>query len=712
MSMNINTNLSSIYLQRSLSVRSSSIQTLMQRLSSGIRINSASDDAAGLCLSKKLDLKISGIEIANNNIQTGNAQLQTFSSYIDTMSSDLQRVRELALKAANGVYSTSERNMINDNAKQILAGIGQATNQANKEVKAKAVNTVGFMDTITKVTTGYDAAHTINNAAEFVSKITGHLSENFVLANDIDMSALGTLNNSVITGTFSGQLDGNGYSVENISINTNAVFGVDNIGLFSQTNGATIKNLSVENTNIQATKSFSVGAVVGYSVSSSINNCYATTSNYGLQGVGGLIGFANSSTVSDCYTIGLTSGPEMTGGLIGRTTTSTLSNCYSAETVSCYGGTFGRAGGLVGVNSITTINNCYATGNVSGSPVAGGLVGRNISSTILNSYSTGSVEGGDYTGGFVGINGWTASSIIQNCYSTGDVYANGTRVGGFAGNNNLGTIQNCYSTGNVFSSLATIVGGFAGNNNLGIIQNCYSTGSVSGDTTVAGFIGSNNNLISNCYSTGAVSANSIFGGFTGVNTGTIDSTNFWDTEKSGQSSSAGGTGLTSAQIDTGAGTTGWDKTLWDTNSGKPELLWDQTQNTMSVQAGETCSSTSKFDIKYIGLDFNVSGGLNLDLSSVSGANSALSTIDNAINYLSIKQSQVGSNLNSLNGRIQTNKTRFETITNAASTIRDTDIATVSANLTKQQILQQASISLLKQVKSMDAESVLNLLNLR
>lgn len=101
MSMNINTNLSSIFIQRTLTARSVSIGKLMQRLSTGIRINSAADDAAGLSLSTKLESKVSGLEVANKNIQTGVSKIQTYEVYLGNMAQSVQRIRDLAVQASN-----------------------------------------------------------------------------------------------------------------------------------------------------------------------------------------------------------------------------------------------------------------------------------------------------------------------------------------------------------------------------------------------------------------------------------------------------------------------------------------------------------------------------------------------------------------------------------------------------------------------------------
>lgn len=717
MQINLNNNLISSICARSLFNSSNSIATAMQRLSTGIRINSAADNAANLSLSKKLDTKISGITVANNNIQTSNSQLQTFSSYLGNMASSLQNVRNLAVQAANGVYSTNERKMINNNAQQLLAGVDQATNQANTEIKAKAVNTVGFLDTVTTITeaqalaAGYNTAHIINNAADFLDKIGADMSGSFILTQDIDMSELGTLGDAAITGIFQGQLDGNGHSVKNLTID-GTIYNNWYIGLFAQLDGAAavIKNLSVENTNIQANGSDFVGTIAGYLTNgATVTNTYSSGNITGHYYVGGIVGRSASSNITNSYSSTSIDGQEVGGGVLGYSAGSTISNSYSTGNVNINNS---YAGGLVGQAATTTIQNSYSTGDVSANNgVAGGLIGQaNNNTQIINSYATGNIFANMQRAG--GLVGWLgANSVITNSYATGNASSNGMNVGGLVGYKGGGTVQNSYSTGSVSGTSA--VGGLIGYNLAsGSITNSYATGAANGTASVGGFVGQNLGTITNSYATGSVTSSGTVGGFAGTNTGTIDATNFWDTEKSGQTSSAGSaTGLTSKQIDAGEGTTSWDKAIWNLNCGKPELAWDESANVMSVQVNENANSTSKYAMKYLGLDFNVAGGLNIDLTSAEGALSAISIIDRAIEYLSKKQSQVGTNMNSLSGMLNSNSKKHINLVDATSVLRDTDVAVESAKLLQQKIKQSMTTSILQQSKSLDSSSIYQLLNL-
>ncbi len=255
-------------------------------------------------------------------------------------------------------------------------------------------------------------------------------------------------------------------------------------------------------------------------------------------------------------------------------------------------GTGGLVGSLVGHLEDGTITECYVEGgSVSGDRFVGGLVGVNgscalwggSSSTIANCYSTASVSGDWYVGGLVGLNGscapwgWCSSSTITNCYSTCSVSGNYC-VGGLVGSNS-GSVLNCYSTSSVTGKYDR-VGGLVGTNEYGKITNCYSTGSASGGEFVGGLVGGNfDGYITYCYSTGSVDGNDYLGGLVGFNDGGMVTYSFWDIETSGQTTSAGGWGKTTAQMQTASTFYAWacvDDFAWTIDEGNdyPRLVWE------------------------------------------------------------------------------------------------------------------------------------------
>ena len=203
--------------------------------------------------------------------------------------------------------------------------------------------------------------------------------------------------------------------------------------------------------------------------------------------------------------------------------------------------------GLFRINNGNIIDLGVINVNISGRYryYVGGLVGTNFG-TVSNCYSTGSVIGGTYVGGLVGLN--KSGGEITECYSTGSV--NGKYSGGLVGFN-IGTVSNCYSTGSVNGKYC--IGGLVGYNvGFGTVSNCYSTGSVNGNTLIGGLIGRNLN---------ATVSNS-----------------FWDTQTSGRSTSAGGSGAmgrttTEMQTQSTFTSVGWDFIdIW-VMYGYPVFVW-------------------------------------------------------------------------------------------------------------------------------------------
>ena len=109
MASTINTNINSLTAQRNLATNSSSLATSIQRLSSGMRINSAKDDAAGLAIASSMTSSIRGMTVAIRNANDGISLSQTAEGALGEAANMLQRIRELAVQAANGTYQNTDR---------------------------------------------------------------------------------------------------------------------------------------------------------------------------------------------------------------------------------------------------------------------------------------------------------------------------------------------------------------------------------------------------------------------------------------------------------------------------------------------------------------------------------------------------------------------------------------------------------------------------
>lgn len=397
------------------------------------------------------------------------------------------------------------------------------------------------------------------------------LNSSFSLTANIDASSTSTWNNGAgfvrigYSGTpYTGVFNGNNYTINGLYINTPT--DVD-VALFGNVIGGTIKNVGV--THINLTGLSYVGGLVGYMVNSSISNAYTTGNiNVSSSGInaGGLVGLADSgTTISNSHSsvalknVSGGSANNSIGGLVGRNI-GTITNSYSTGSVSMTGINSVSLGGLVGDN-FSNISNSYSTAAVTGGSQSsallqgwvGGFIGRNDSGIVSNSYSTGTVTVDNNAidvGGFIGL----AFGTISNSYSSSSITAGkSSLVAGFIGGS-VATVSNSYSLGKVSITGSGFqeIGGFVGRNQSGTISNSYSMSPVVLNGTgnmIGGFAGQNMGTLTNVYSTGATvaSGSTNVGGLVGLNSGAVNNS-FWNTETSGLTNSAAGTGKTTAQL--------------------------------------------------------------------------------------------------------------------------------------------------------------------
>ena len=145
MSLRINTNVEAFNAHRNLERTSSQVAKSMERLSSGLRINRAADDAAGLAISEKLKGQIGGLDQAGRNVQDGISLVQTAEGSLTEVHSMLQRVRELAVQYQNGTLSTSDRSAINSE-------VGQLTSEIQRIGTTAQFNNIHLLDSAQTIT--------------------------------------------------------------------------------------------------------------------------------------------------------------------------------------------------------------------------------------------------------------------------------------------------------------------------------------------------------------------------------------------------------------------------------------------------------------------------------------------------------------------------------------------------------------------------------
>ena len=339
-----------------------------------------------------------------------------------------------------------------------------------------------------------------------------------------------------------------------------------------------------------------------------ISNLTIAASTKDFVGLFGYVGYGGQIFNLGVGNVTMT-GDEYVGGLVGRNEGS-LTFCSATGSVAIEGSAVRYVGGLVGYNNSGTLTSCSASGSVNRvsdySYAVGGLVGGN-DGTLIACSASGSVTGGYYVGGLVGYN---SSGTLTSCSATGSVSGDSMSVGGLVGEDYSGTLTSCYATGSV-SAGGYYAGGLVGRNYWGTLTSCYATGAVIGYDYVGGLVGYNYGTLTSCYATGSVTCFYYVGGLAGYNDGGTINASFWDTQTSGQETSYGGEGKTTAEMMTQSTFTaaGWDfdpaaidgnPAVWkmtSEGSAYPTLAWQPDLNTYS---GGTGTPNDPYQIATVG----------------------------------------------------------------------------------------------------------------
>ena len=128
--MVINHTMSAMFAQRSQGVQDLKVQKSMEKLSSGLRINRAGDDASGLAVSEKMRAQIRGLNQASTNAQNGISFIQTTEGYLQETEDIIHRIRELAIQSSNGIYSDEDRTMIQVEVSSLIAEVDRIASAA------------------------------------------------------------------------------------------------------------------------------------------------------------------------------------------------------------------------------------------------------------------------------------------------------------------------------------------------------------------------------------------------------------------------------------------------------------------------------------------------------------------------------------------------------------------------------------------------------
>lgn len=182
MAMVINTNALSLNAQNNLNKSQQSLNTAIERLSSGSRINSAKDDAAGLAISNRMNAQVTGLNQANRNANDGISLAQTAEGAMGQVTDNLQRIRELTVQAANGTNTAADKTSIQDEIGQRLEEINRLSAQTQFNGKKLLDGT----ETAVRIQVGANDGQTINLTLADVKTATLFTTAPDVTAADFD----------------------------------------------------------------------------------------------------------------------------------------------------------------------------------------------------------------------------------------------------------------------------------------------------------------------------------------------------------------------------------------------------------------------------------------------------------------------------------------------------------------------------------------------
>ncbi|HEX7689504.1 MAG TPA: flagellin domain-containing protein [Burkholderiaceae bacterium] len=198
MPMTINTNIASLNAQRNLNASQGSLATSMQRLSSGLRVNSAKDDAAGLAIAERMNSQVRGMNVAVRNANDGISMAQTAEGALAQVSNSLQRMRELAVQARNSTNSSSDKDSLNKEFSQLQAEITRVlggTTFNGKHILGSDATSLTFQ--IGANTTADDTISVTTSNMTQDTTITTITASTAVIDASADATAIGAVINNI-----------------------------------------------------------------------------------------------------------------------------------------------------------------------------------------------------------------------------------------------------------------------------------------------------------------------------------------------------------------------------------------------------------------------------------------------------------------------------------------------------------------------------------
>ena len=698
----INTNIASINAQRNLDKSQSDNQTALQRLSSGLRINSAKDDAAGLAISTRFTAQVQGLAVAIRNAGDGVSLAQTAEGALGSMTENLLRIRDLALQAANATNSSIDREALNEEVSQLLAEIDRVSLQTT-------FNGTNLLDGTFEDVTFQIGANEGENVSFGIAGTT--IDKLGSSATDGTSSVPGT---GAVTGTTVGLAAGD-LVINGIAIGASS--GVDDA--FSSSDNAASAIAKAAAINAASDRTGVSAAVAGTFVNGVAFTSADVAETIAINGVD--IDLSAAAALSE--TVNLNNIAASINEKTGQTGVEAVFSGNPAEGIQL------RA--LDGRNIIVSDDSGAGGATPNDFGIADGTggagLGAGVGSTFTGSFTLISSDRspidvdtttGDITnaGLAVGIysgnnSGAVSSSVNGTALAAGDVVINGVPVG---------PSLSSYDSASTTTPQASAISKAAAINEVSdktgvtaiVNTNILNGGTLAAGTAITGTFDINEVTIDISVSATATA--------TDIQNATIDAIN----NKAGQSgvrAEAFGASYRliaedgrNVMVDnyTG-GATGVTANF--ANLGLP-ADGTVTRGTIALEsAGKITIETLTGDVVNSGFQVGEYGSgkdgtlvQDIDISTVDGAIKALDAVDNALNVINLQRANLGAIQNRFESTIENQQITAENLTASNSRIRDADFAAETAELSRTQVLQQAGLSILSQANA-QPQNVLQLL---
>ena len=751
----INTNVSALNARQSLDTNAVNQSQAMQQLSTGLRINSAKDDAAGLAIATKMGANIKGVAVAVRNANDGISMAQTAESSLGSVTNMLQRMRELAVQASNGTLTSANRASMQLEVKQLsseIDNIGKTANFNGIKLFDGSASNISLQTNINAgdvVKMGIGAMNSNSIGLGSRSSLTSYGLQAAVVpagggAYTLAYQSAGGMNKALAAG----DLVLNGVTVGSSQASDDTASWSDKAS--SAISKAAAINRSSATTGVTATVNKTVASGTAMSAAAA-----TATGNFTINGITtGTISMTTNIAQTRANVVAAINAVSAASGV---TAVDTNNDSTGVQLVAADGRNI-----AIYSNAVTN-----ATDFVSAKT---GVTAKDLGATAYADGTTIAQFTGSYT-----LQSTTGSPITVGTTVTGDLSRAGLAVGSYAANTSVmvsagRTSQTVTATGVALSSGDLVINGVAIGSSLATDDNTSAGLAAAGDKSTSGIaIAAAINKQSAATGVRAVAQANVFTGTTFPTTaiatsgtlllnGSVITLTSTVTTKAadivgqingyanatGVVASDNGNGITltaadGRNIEIGLSATtmtlaniGLTASTADATNGRSTPMNSSaaltagsavtvyysgvtliSDKSFTVSAGSGSSSLTH--LKNLGIEEGTFGGSNngtkigsVDISTVAGANDALNAVDAALGQISDQRSNLGAVQNRLQAAVDNLTSSSTNLQAAQGRIQDTDYSTTTTQMSKSQIIAQAATAMLAQANQ-QPQMVLSLL---